>query len=316
MGIFSGSIEMSDSVIGDQDVTYSFRLSFQQQIEDDGKLVIRFPNDFIDRFSVTSCAGVSGLENKDNIECTYVPDVRILTISGCFPTTFTEIAFTVSGITNPSFAAMTNHFTVNSYRRSGSSWVPMESSGVTITVTPTAGALSGERLSLQDQIVGEYSTLTVGMTVSNRVPKDGHIEIKFPKWNSFETQTRFLESFVSTSTSPGVVPCAGVAGMEPTDLSCLFTQGETEDKLQVFLEGRLDSDIPAGTSILFTVDDVVRSPPSTSPVSGFLFQTTSVNEDIIDQSDATTNIQLQVSIPATGSALGTEVTSSDPSINI
>ena len=270
MGIFSGNIEMSDSVIGDQDVTYTFRLSFQQHIEDDGKLVIRFPSDFIDRFSVTSCAGIDGLADNDNIQCTYVPDVRILTISGCFPTTFTEIAFTVSGITNPSYAAMTNHFTVNSYRRSGSSWVPMESSGVTITVTPTAGALSGERLSLSDQIVGEYSTLTVGMTVSNRVPKDGHIEIKFPKWNSFETQTRFLESFVSTSTSPGVVPCAAAAGMDGNDLSCLFTQGETEDLLQVFLEGRLNSDIPAGSSILFTVDGV-RSPPSTSPVSGFLF---------------------------------------------
>ena len=90
----------------------------------------------------------------------------------------------------------------------------MESSGVTITVTPTAGALSGERLSLTDQIVGEYSTLTVGMTVSNTVPKDGRIEIKFPKWNGFETQTRFLESFVSTSTSPGVVPCRAVAGMD------------------------------------------------------------------------------------------------------
>ena len=52
------------------------------------------------------------------------------------------------------------------------------------------------------------------MTVSNTVPKDGRIEIKFPKWNGFETQTRFLESFVSTSTSPGVVPCAAVAGMD------------------------------------------------------------------------------------------------------
>ena len=150
VGIFSGDIEMSSSVIGETDVTYTFGLSFQQEIKEDGKLVIRFPSDFIDQFSVTSCTGVSGLENPDNIRCSYVPDVRILTITDCFPTTFTEIGFTVSGVTNPSFAAMTNHFTVNSYRKSGSSWVPVESSGVTITVTPTAGALSNERLSLSD----------------------------------------------------------------------------------------------------------------------------------------------------------------------
>ena len=120
---------------------------------------------------------------------------------------------------------------------------------------------------------------------------------------------------MSTSTSPGVVPCQAAAGINANQLSCLFTQGETEDLLQVFFEGRLSSDIPAGSSILFTVDGV-RSPPSTSPVSGFLFQTTSVNGDIIDRSEADANIQLQVSIPATGSALGTEVTSTDPSINI
>ena len=186
------------------------------------------------------------MEKPENIRCSYVPDVRILTITDCFPTTFTEISFTVSGVTNPAFAAMTNHFTVNSYRKSGSSWVPVESSGITITVTPTAGALANERLSLSDQTVGEYSTLTVGMTAVNTIPKDGVIEITFPKWNSFETTIRFLESFVSTSTSPGTVPCGAASGISGTKLSCLFTQGDTSDLLQVFLKDNISEDIPGG----------------------------------------------------------------------
>ena len=153
---------MSSSVVGDTDVTYTFNLSFQQGIEAGGKLVVRFPSDFEEQFSVTSCTGVSGLTLKEDvggigpstepgeIACSYVPDVRILTITDCFPTTFTEISFTVAGVTNPAYAAMTKHFTVNSYRTSGSSWVPVESSGSTITVTPTAGVLSNESLSLSD----------------------------------------------------------------------------------------------------------------------------------------------------------------------
>ena len=150
MGTFSGDIDMSSTVIGDTDVTYTFNLSFQQEIEDNGKLVIRFPSDFVQQFSVTSCAGVSGLAEPDDLSCSYVPDVRILTITNCFPTTFTEMSFTVSGVENPPYAAITQHFTVNSYRKSGSSWVPVESSGSTITITPTAGALSNERLDLAD----------------------------------------------------------------------------------------------------------------------------------------------------------------------
>ena len=186
-GTFSGDVEMSSSVIGATDVTYTFNLSFQQTIEEDGKLVVRFPSDFADQFSVTACTGVSGLANPEDLYCAYAPAVRILTIDACFPTTFTEISFTVSGVTNPSFAVMTNHFTVNSYRKSGASWVPVESSGSGITASPTAGALSEESLTLTDQTVGEYSTLTVGLTAVHAIPRDGRVEITFPKWNSFET---------------------------------------------------------------------------------------------------------------------------------
>ena len=146
------------------------------------------------------------------------------------------------------------------------------------------------------------------------IPKDGRVEITFPKWNSFETQTTLLESFVSTSTSPGVVPCAAVSGISVGTLACEFTHGETTDLLQVFFKGKVSEDVTAGSAILFTVEGV-RGPPSTSPVSGFSFQTTSVNGDIIDRSAPDAQIELQVTIAATGSALGAEVTSSNDSIN-
>ena len=98
-------------------------------------------------------------------------------------------------------------------------------------------------------------------------------------------------------------------------MSCLFTHGETTDLLQVFFKDLVSDDIRAGQPVKFTVSGV-RGPPSTSAVSGFSFQTTSADGDIIDRSAPDAPISLQVTLAATGSALGTEVTSSDPSINM
>ena len=54
---------------------------------------------------------------------------------------------------------------------------------------------------------------------------------------------------------------------------------------QVLFNGFVTESVEAGAAILFTVDGV-RGPPSTSPVFGFSFQTTSANGDIIDRTDA------------------------------
>ena len=256
---FVGTITMSDSQIEATGVTYSFNLRFTRQISDpNGKLVIRFPHDFQTQFSVTDCTTTSGFNLAAGmaLPCSYVPSVRLLTISSAFPTTFTEIQFDVKGVTNPKYAATTQSFTVDSYVTSGGEFVTLESSTPTIVITPTAGAISGESLALASPVVGAYSDLTVALQTKHAIPATGKIEINFPKWNPFAPNQSQMESFVSTATSPGVVPCtpgSGLPVLAGSDLSCIFTQGSTTDTLTVSFAGSLTGDIAANTPITVKV---------------------------------------------------------------
>ena len=160
---FSGQVETSQSQISTMDVTYTFRLEFIQQIPQDGKLVIRFPANFTGSFNSPVCKSLSGfsIPADSDLNCEYLDSVRLLTIYDGFPTTFTELRFTVDGVTNPPFANQTDYFKVESLKRSGGDYIPLEASNDFITVTPTPGSLSGETLSLSSNVVGAYSTLTV-----------------------------------------------------------------------------------------------------------------------------------------------------------
>ena len=210
--VFTGTITMSDTTISATDVTYTFSLRFEQNIPDTGRIVIRFPDDYVDLFTITNsdCAPVSGFATgTTDIDCEYVSEVRLLTINGGFPTTFTEIVFTVAGVTNPAQAATTESFTISSeFITSGSDYVQLEPSSDFIIVTPTAGTLSNESLSLSDGTVGVYSALTIGLTVQHAIPATGSLEIEFPKWNAFAPFESQRLPFVATSTSPGIVQCA------------------------------------------------------------------------------------------------------------
>ena len=102
--VFTGTITPSDSTISATDVTYTFSLRFEQNIPDTGRIVIRFPDDFVDLFNIeaSDCTPVSGFATgTTDIGCEYVSEIRLLTITNGFPTTFTEIVFDVAGVTNP-----------------------------------------------------------------------------------------------------------------------------------------------------------------------------------------------------------------------
>lgn len=163
---FSGDVTMSNSQIEATAVTYSFDLSFSEQVEEGGKIVIRFPTDYVDQFAVTGVNAVSGFSKTGSLAFDYVASVRLLTIESGFPTeaVFTEIVFEVEGVTNPKYAGETGVFRIDSYNPQGSNFVFVESSDATIVATPTAGALSDESMILSDPTVGAYSTLTVGLT--------------------------------------------------------------------------------------------------------------------------------------------------------
>ncbi len=156
-------------------------------------------------------------------------------------------------------------FTVDSYRTSGGEFVTLESSSPVIFVTPTAGAISGERLELSDPTVGTYSDLTVYMKAAHAIPSTGTIEIDFPKWNYFAPFQ--LESYVATATSPGSVPCQAESNIPVTTgkaLNCIFSHGTASDKLTVSLAGYLSGPIPADTEISIKIEGV-RGPPTTTP---------------------------------------------------
>ena len=84
---FSGRILLSDSVVGETSVTYDFLLNFSKEIEQDGRLVIRFPEQFDSEFSV-NCKLKSGFSLElGSQKCEYSSTTRMFTITGAFPTT-------------------------------------------------------------------------------------------------------------------------------------------------------------------------------------------------------------------------------------
>jgi len=102
LAAFTGSVALSNSEIESTGVTYSFNLRFTSTVTAGGKIVIRFPSDFVDQFSVTGCTAVSGFSSTGALTCSYISSVRLLTLSSGFPTDdFTEIQFDVMGVTNP-----------------------------------------------------------------------------------------------------------------------------------------------------------------------------------------------------------------------
>ena len=84
---FSGTIAMSNSEVQATSVKYTFTLNFIKDIPSDGKITLRFPDNFQTAFSVTSCTAVDGLSDPGSFACSYLSGVRMLSITGGFPNT-------------------------------------------------------------------------------------------------------------------------------------------------------------------------------------------------------------------------------------
>ena len=84
---FSGTVTPSDSSIEATGVTYTFQLGYRLTMTDeDGKLVIRFPGNFEDQFTVTSVEAVSGFTATGALTFDWLPSIRLLSIYGAFDT--------------------------------------------------------------------------------------------------------------------------------------------------------------------------------------------------------------------------------------
>ena len=87
-------ITMSNSLVEATGVTYTFVLSYTRQITgSDSKIVMRFPVDFETTFENPGCEAIRGFSSA--LICEYKSSVRLLTITGGFPSiaTPTEIEF-------------------------------------------------------------------------------------------------------------------------------------------------------------------------------------------------------------------------------
>ena len=84
---FSGTVTPSDSSIEATGVTYTFQLGYRLTMTDeDGKLVIRFPGNFEDQFTVTGVEAVSGFTATGALTFDWLPSIRLLSIYGAFDT--------------------------------------------------------------------------------------------------------------------------------------------------------------------------------------------------------------------------------------
>ena len=213
--------------------------------------MIRLPVNFTESFVSPTCTVISGFTSSagTDLNCEYLESIRLLTIEEGFPTTFTELQFTLSGVTNPPYANETDFFKVESFSTSGGEFIPLESSNDIITIIPTPGTLAGESMALADTEVCAYSELTLGLTTWNSIPLDGYIRIFFPKWNPFATSQSQMESYISTSTSPGSVPCSESFYTGGLSFDCVFTKYDEYDVLQINFEDNLVADLPERTSL-------------------------------------------------------------------
>ena len=80
----------------------------------------------------------------------------------------------------------------------------METEDRELTTTTTPGILQNESLAfLNNNMAGQYSTLTLKASVQHVVPKDGSFVVTMPKWNPEAMKDSLYESYVSAPSNPG-----------------------------------------------------------------------------------------------------------------
>jgi hypothetical protein len=81
-----------------------------REIPEDGQLIVRFPSQYtFESNNNIDCEGNSGFTDN-NFKTTVNSDGTLIIIRDAFPTTLNSISFTISGITNPTYAVETDIF--------------------------------------------------------------------------------------------------------------------------------------------------------------------------------------------------------------
>mmetsp|Transcript_22946 Transcript_22946/g.22272 ORF Transcript_22946/g.22272 Transcript_22946/m.22272 type:complete len:408 (+) Transcript_22946:387-1610(+) len=170
---------------------------------------------------------------------------------------------------------------IRSYSLSGSSYNLQETSGSTLTITPTAGTLSSVSLEPTNSKVGATTSLELSFRLDHEFPSDGLISLEMPKWNSF-APTAYLAPILSVATSPGYVGCSPENGFpRRSELSCTLTVGDSSDTLSIYVSSGASA-ISSRTTLTLSLENG-KAPPTLTELTGFTLRTTSASGEIIDE---------------------------------
>ena len=185
----------------------------------------------------------------------------------------------IAYVINPPSGTVTSSFLFETQNSSGTT-LDSQSSGIVLQAT--SGSLTSVTLTPSSSVVGDTTTLTVAIKITNKVLAGGKVKVTFPKWNP----NAVISSDIKSMIGSGFV-VTEISNIQQSTLSAAFTS----DVLTI--SSGFPSDVAAGSTISFTVTQFLN-PITTQTTTGYSAQTTDSNDGGIDSSTAT----LKVSTPA------------------
>ncbi|CAG9326962.1 unnamed protein product [Blepharisma stoltei] len=190
-----------------------------------------------------------------------------LYITNFTPSNSPTLTFTISSITNPTYAGITGTFQIYSLKSDGTI-LDSTTSGVTLNFTPLS--MGSVTLSTENQIVASPCKWTFDATINNSVGSNGAFVVSFPSWNSqlgaADTEIRYF--------CDGTVTCTGVTNL-PSSLPCTCSKGIATITLSSGL---------SASRVVFTISPILN-PPSTDVFTGIIVST-SYSGGLIEQSSS------------------------------
>lgn len=184
----------------------------------------------------------------------------------------------IASVINPPSGTATSTFLFETQDSSGNT-LDTQTSG--IVVQATAGSLTSVSLTPSSNVVGDTTTLTVAIRITNKILAGGKVKVTFPKWNPNALISSNIKSMIGT----------GFAVTAGSNILSTLTAAFASDVLTI--TNGFTSDVAAGTTISFTVTQFLN-PITTAITTGYSVQTTDSSDGAIDSLSAT----LKVATPA------------------
>lgn len=125
----------------------------------------------------------------------------------------TNFTVVVNGVSNPTTTTPTGTFTIYTYYEDTISLVDQLLTGLTITATSVP--LTSAQISSSSMVVGQVSTYTLNVQITNMLPMGSVMRVRIPT-TSFATSNIVLVSFTIGSTV--------VSGCTITTISAMYIQ--------------------------------------------------------------------------------------------